>query len=270
MCNGEGHYSARRSRENNQTSDQREADETGFIKSALDYLRGVLCKDGDSYWKADTLRQKAHLEEWANNLGLLLNSDDFLSHFVRGGQEHDILVSENSNRVIKATRCGYFGLTPGIELALVSTSQDARRLHLWEASPYEYLERLYLHNLLIPKINTLEGITIQDTELIIITSQPKFEQIAVTEEEIDLYFLSLGFKKIATASYYREEDNLGIFDAHDKNILGTRNSPETLIPFDIIPCRPMEGFLRFIHESLKSGATLTLDKTSYTSDRSTL
>ena len=45
---------------------------------------------------------------------------------------------------------GVFGLSPGIELALVSSAQGARRFHLWEASPLEYLERLHFQNLLVP------------------------------------------------------------------------------------------------------------------------
>jgi hypothetical protein len=46
---------------------------------------------------------------------------------------------EATDRYLKVTRNGVFGLSPGIELALVSSSQDARRFHLWEASPLECL-----------------------------------------------------------------------------------------------------------------------------------
>ena len=44
------------------------------------------------------------------------------------------MISE-SERIFNVTRNGVFGLSPGIELALVSFSQDARRFHHWEASP---------------------------------------------------------------------------------------------------------------------------------------
>jgi len=46
----------------------------------------------------------------------------------RGGQEHEILKQEE--RVLKVTRNGVFGLSPGIELALVSSAEDARRFQL--------------------------------------------------------------------------------------------------------------------------------------------
>jgi hypothetical protein len=45
-----------------------------------------------------------------------------------------------------------------------------------------------------------------------------------------------GFVKIADAAFYREEDNLGIFD--------------------VIPCHPGGGFLAFIRDALEAGHSL--------------
>jgi len=248
---------------------RRNDDGTDLICSAIDYLRGILHKNGDAYWQANTFRQKAHLEEWATNLGLLIDAEDILPRLVRGGQEHDLYEDQEKQRIIKVTRNDFFGLSPGIELALVSSSKDARRLHLWEASPYQYLERLLLHNKLVPYINRLEGLIVQGEEIAIVTSQPKLDINPVTESEIDEYFRSLRFEKIASASYYRAEDNLGVFDAHDKNVLRSTKDPALLIPFDVIPCQPQEGFLLFIQSCLTSGHSVTLDKKSHTSDRIT-
>ena len=50
------------------------------------------------------------------------------------------------------------------------------------------------------------------------------------------WFASLGFVKITDAAYYRAEDNLGVFDAHDKNLV--RADEDVLVPFDVIPCHP--------------------------------
>ena len=175
----------------------------------------------------------------------------------RGGQEHDIF--REGERVFKVTRDGIFGLSPGIELALVSSHQDARRFHLWEATPLEYLERLDLHNQLVPGLNRLEGILWQaDGDMAIVTSQPRFDIVPVTEAEVDEWLSAQGFRKITQSAYYREEDNLGVFDAHDRHVI---RAGELLVPFDVIPCHPDGGFLEFIGDTLKSGQTLKAERT---------
>ena len=187
----------------------------------------------------------------------MLNPDTITPFLDRGGQEHEILKQED--RILKVTRNGVFGLSPGIELALVSSSQDARRFHLWEASPVEYLERLHLQNQLVPGLNRLEGVIHQaNGELAIVTSQPRFEIIPVSTAEIDAWFASRDFEKITDSAYYRREDNLGVFDAHDKNLV---RAGDDLIPFDVIPCHPGGGFLAFIEETLTAGHSLRAVRT---------
>jgi hypothetical protein len=197
-------------------------------------------------------------------LGLLLNATDLPAKVIRGGQEHELFHDETTDRYFKVTRNGVFGLSPGIELALVSSAQDARRFHLWEASPLEYLERLHLQNLLVPGLNALEGLIVQPgDDMAIVTSQPRFDIVPVTTAEIDTWFASLGFAKITDAAYYRAEDNLGVFDAHDKNLV--RADEDVLVPFDVIPCHPAGGFLAFIEETLAAGHTLRAIRTVTTS-----
>ena len=152
-------------------------------------------------------------------------------------------------------------------MALVSSAADARRFHLWESTPLEYLERLHLQNLLIPGLNVLEGVISQPGgDLAIVTSQPRFELVPVTTAEIDAWFASLGFAKVAESSYYRAEDNLGVFDAHDKNLV---RADDVLVPFDVIPCRPAGGFLAFIEETLAAGHTLRAIRTVTTANTET-
>jgi len=142
------------------------ADGGDLVVQALTYLRAGLSRDGRSPEAASFSSQEACLTEWAESLGLLLSADDLPSKAVKGGQEHDIWHEEASDRYWKLTRNKVFGLSPGIELALVSSSQDARRFHLWEATPFQYLERLRLHNILVPGLNTLEGVIAQPGDLI--------------------------------------------------------------------------------------------------------
>lgn len=239
-------------------ADQRGADAGDLVLAALDFLRGVQKAGGSSSGSPTLARQKEVLYQWADRLGLLLNPDEIIPFLDRGGQEHEIL--SRGERVWKVTRNGVFGLSPGIELALVSSAEDARRFHLWEAAPAEYLERLHLQNLLVPGLNQLEGVIHQaNGELAIVTSQPRFDIIPVSTAEIDAWFAARGFEKITDAAYYRAEDNLGVFDAHDKNLV--RADEDVLVPFDVIPCHPAGGFLAFIEETLAAGHTLRAVRT---------
>ena len=247
-------------------ADQRDADARDLILAALDFLRGGLSGDGEASGPPTLARQEARLREWADRLGLLLNPTALPTKVVRGGQEHDLFHDEANDRYFKVTRNGVFGLSPGIELALVSSAEDARRFHLWEATPAEYLERLHLQNLLVPGINRLEGLIHQvNGELAIVTSQPRFEIVAVSVREIDAWFASLGFTKVTDSAYYRREDNLGVFDAHDKNLV---RAGEDLVPFDVIPCHPAGGFLAFIEETLAAGHSLSAVRTVTTRSHS--
>lgn len=237
------------------------------VLTALRHLEAVLCTDGSTYWQSDPASQKAALEKWAKDLGLQLEPDAILPLLKRGGQEHDIFEDEASQRIFKVTRNGFFDLPPGIDLALVASGSDDRRLHLWEATPYHYLQRLHLQNQLIPELNRLEGIILHNAELSIVISQPRFDILPVTEQEIDAWFLAQGFRKIASASYYRENDNLGIFDAHDKNVLRSSLDPSILIPFDVIPCHPEKGFLNFIQSALAEKLHLQTERSTHTTNR---
>ena len=253
--------------ETDSASHLRRDDGEDRIVAALDHLHEVLQGSGDPYWKTDTFCQKGCLQKWAEGLGLRLDSEPILPLLKRGGQEHDYFLDEENDRCIKLTRSGVFGLMPGIDLTLVPSDQDARRFHLWEASPFEYLERLRLQNLITPGINRLEGIVVQDDDLAICISQPRLEIIPVTQEEIDAWFVSLGFEIVTSAAYYRREDNLGIFDAHDKNVVRSPVDSTVLIPFDVIPVQPDGGFLDFIQATIDAGGTLQVVRTAHTTTR---
>ena len=241
------------------SADQRGANEEDLICAALDFLRGGISPNRGSFGPPTLACQKENLRRWAECLGLLLNAQELPQKILRGGQEHDLYHDETSDRYYKVTRNGVFGLSPGIELSLVSSSEDPRRFHLWEASPLEYLERLHLQNLLVPGLNTLEGLIVQaDGDMAIVTSQPRFDIVPVSTREIDEWFSSMGFLKITDAAYYRDADNLGIFDAHDKNLI---LAEEVLVPFDVIPCHPAGGFLEFIAEAIAGGHRLSAVRT---------
>lgn len=146
-----------------------------------------------------------------------------------------------------------------MDLALVSSDMEARRFQLWEATPIEYLERLLLQNELVLGLNRLEGVIDQgEADLAIVASQPRFDIVPVTLAEIDAWFSAQGFQKVTPCGYYRAQDNLGVFDAHAKNLV---RFEDTLIPFVVIPCRPAGGFLQFIGDTLAAGHSLTAVRT---------
>lgn len=112
------------------------ADGAHLVLAALDHLRAGLSGNGSSSGPPSLARQKESLREWARSLGLLLRHFDLPSKVIRGGQEHDIYHHEASDRYFKVTRDGIFGLSPGMDLALVSSDMEARRFQLWEAAPH--------------------------------------------------------------------------------------------------------------------------------------
>jgi hypothetical protein len=167
-------------------ADQRGTDGEDLVLAALHYVRGGLSLGREASGPPTLARQKENLRGWAASLGLLLSAYDIPAKVVRGGQEHEIFHDESTDRYFKVTRSGVFGFSSGIELALVSSSAEGRRFHLWEATPLEYLEMLYLQNLLVPGLNRIEGIIDQaGDEMAIVTSQPRFEIVPVTVEEVD-------------------------------------------------------------------------------------
>jgi hypothetical protein len=245
-----------------ETSAHSRADGAHLIIEALRYLGGIPPSGGSPSGPPALARQKNDLREWAGSLGLLLDSARIVPRLVRGGQEHDWY--REGERVFKVTRDGIFGLSAGMDLALVSSDMDARRFQLWEASPIEYLERLLLQNELVPELNRLEGVIDQGEDVAIVSSQPRFDIVPVTLAEIDAWFASQGFEKVTACGYYRAEDNLGVFDAHAKNLV---RFEDTLIPFDVIPCRPAGGFLRFIEDTIAAGHSVSVVRTVSTSPR---
>ncbi len=256
------------SKDSDQTPHFSGNDEEDRVVAALHHLREVLSGSSSSHWETDSFRQKTCLTKWAKDLGLYLDFEAILPLLKKGGQEHDYFYQEDSARCVKVTREGVFGLTPGIDLALVADSQDARRFQLWEASPFQYLERLRLQNLITPDLNRLEGVFHQNEDLAIVISQPRFDLNYVTQIEIDKWFEAQGFTTITKSAYYCAENNLAIFDAHDRNVVRSSLDPTILIPFDVIPVQPDGGFLDFIQETLAAGHSLEAVRSSRTTSRS--
>lgn len=238
--------------------------EEGAIEDALDFVRRFLRARGVSLGTASPTRQEKALLAWARHRNRLLSPASALDGLKKGGQEHDIRFDPETGRVLKVTRSGIFGLSPGIELDLVAGGITEKRFHLWEATPLEYLDRLRLQNELVPGIVLLEGVAMDGNGLSVVTSQPALELNPVTQCEIDRWFFGRGFRKVTESGYYREKDNIAVFDAHDKNVV---RSGDELIPFDVIPCHPSKDFLSFVRAAASEGTPIRAERTATTSPR---
>jgi hypothetical protein len=232
------------------------------IASAIHHIRTILEQGGASFGTSSITRMEESLRQWARDLDALLNPDDFLPHLRRGGQEHDIF--EREGRVIKVTRGGYFGLSPGVDFSFEIKGREHKKFKLWEATPLQYLERLRLQNRFTPGLVRLEGVLDTGSELVLVTSQPRFDLLFANTKEIQRWFKSQDFLAITHHAFYRHDDNFAVFDAHDKNVIRYQ---DTLIPFDVIPCHPDREMMDLIRAALAEGAEVEARRTTHTTSR---
>ena len=175
-------------------------------------------------------RQERDLESWARESGLWLDQPErVLEHLVRGGEEHRFW--RGAHYYLKATYPGRYGFTivagqvyPGLAPAL----------------PGEYLERLQLSNAHFGDAVQLEGIAREDGALVIFTSQPTVVGQAADPEDIVAFMehrrlqlldgLALGHA--GALCFYRDLDQLAVFDAHPANVL--KDERGVILPIDLI------------------------------------
>ncbi len=124
---------------------------------------------------------------------------------------------------------------------------------MWEATALQYLIRLSLHNKLVPGLNRFEGL-VEHSEggFGILTSQPRFEIDPASDEEIEEWFGINGFQRVTTYGYFNEPENIGIFDAHDRNVIKIDDA-SGLLAFDVIPCHPNDALPGFLLSALEMG-----------------
>jgi hypothetical protein len=175
-------------------------------------------------------RQERDLEIWAKETGCWITDADLaLKGFIIGGEEHRVL--PGSLDFLKATYPGKYGFS------VISTDSGPT---LTNALPSEYLQRCLLSNRLFHDDIRLLGITQEPAGLVILTSQPTVVGQAASREEMIAFFTALHFVLIPNFSagyrgsltFYRDLDQMAVFDAHPANILKDRNN--VLLPIDTI------------------------------------
>ncbi|WP_395743185.1 hypothetical protein [Prosthecobacter sp.] len=144
------------------------------------------------------------------------------------GSEHEVWLSEDRLRVIKATHAGEFGRKYGPERF---------------ASLEEYLERIRLLNEVFSIGWQVEGCCGENRALRIITSQPAYFGKPPALAEIRNFMLDRGFVFHRTRfgdAWFRKEDGMLVSDAEPKNAALTVNG---IMPFDFLIARPTSELL---------------------------
>ena len=180
-------------------------------------------------------RQERDLEIWAKEVGCWLNASDALRGFIKGGEEHRTL--RGAQVYHKATYPGKYGYT-----VILASGQPT----LTCALPAEYLERLQLANMTFGDDIRLLGVTREEEGLVMVTTQPTIVGEACSAGEMISYFEARRFCMIPgfsaghrrSLSFYRDLDQMAVFDAHPANFLRDQNG--VILPIDAVLLRADE------------------------------
>jgi hypothetical protein len=175
------------------------------------------------------------LVEWGQTHKLIRCESDFL--FFRrapvvGGNEHEVWFDETSNRWFKATYPGQFGLAWGRE---------------GTATPREYLTRLVLHNKYFKDNIQLVALIEWSQRLRVLISQPHIAGEAAQCHEIKEWFICHGFAQLhcnGRIAWYRKRENLLVADAHEGNVIKSKNGE--LVPIDLNITQPVGKILEWV------------------------
>jgi hypothetical protein len=153
--------------------------------------------------------------------------------FAPGGDEHRIQRGEV--RYIKATHAGQCGFT------VIPTPGGPT---LTKALPAEYLHRLLVANRTFGDDLELIGVTREAAGIVIVTSQPTIVGEGASRDDMLAFFAARHFTHVphysagypGALSFYRDLDQIAVFDAHPANFLKDGN--RVILPIDglIVEC----------------------------------
>lgn len=146
-------------------------------------------------------------------------------------------LNPEGTRVFKATHPGKAGFT------VVALPETNGQPELTAALPLEYLERILLQNQLFGDDLKLEGLAGEPGGVSIVTSQPVLVGVAPTPAEITAFPQQLWFQPLTglqlghpgALAFYRDLDEVAVFDAHVANFVKDTNG--TVLPIDLILVR---------------------------------
>lgn len=144
-----------------------------------------------------------NLKYWAEQVGLLMDNDEFEREWIaqgrKDGAENSVYFDEESQRWFKRNSLSY------------------------HTTYLEFFYRLSMHNVMFPETSySLEGFVINDGDLQPIISQPHVKASrGANPVEVEEFMNSLGYTKIAGTEhdYINKEKGVKLEDMHDENIL---------------------------------------------------
>ena len=148
------------------------------------------------------------------------------------GNEHQVWYLPATKAVLKATWPDFFGL-----LVIYRPSEESK------ASPIAYLERWALHNELFGDNVRFIGALAADSGLRLLIQQPAIAGTPATEQEIQRFFTSSGWRRFiidGNVAFFDPERNVVISDTHRGNLILMDDG--LLAPIDL-RVQPVSGSL---------------------------
>ena len=150
-----------------------------------------------------------------------------LADFIPGGEEHRVRPGDDVFG--KATHAGRYGFT------VVAANGQPTLTH---ALPGEYLNRLLLSNRIFSDDVRLAGVCRESAGMVVVTTQPTVVGGAATHDEMLAFFAARHFALLpgfcagyrGSLSFYRDLDQVAVFDAHPANFIRDRNG--IILPID--------------------------------------
>lgn len=114
---------------------------------------------------------------------------------------------------------------------------------LTKALPLEYLERVLLQNEVFGDQMELRGVSVESEKPVILTTQPALIGQPPQLADIAAFFARLWFRPLAglhlghpgALAFYRDLDELAVFDAHPPNFV--QDTQGIVLPIDLILVR---------------------------------
>jgi Serine/Threonine/Tyrosine Kinase found in polyvalent proteins len=201
--------------------------------------------------------EKGILVRWANDTGLAVPADAYMSRIEDTRGEHHVYFDPQRER--------YFKITHGVELDRAGFALTVRTKfhigrktqrfigepHLREATPFEYLTRLQLFNRTFYDTIEVEGVIVDSGREAIVISQPFIHGNAASENDVAGFMNMLGFAvipgirlgKANSVSFLRLRDGVAVFDTHGENFLV---SGPRVVPIDAVMISSDEELLAYL------------------------
>lgn len=227
-------------------SDEASEPDQGFdpqaVLSELRRIRGAEPEGAGLAREIRTDREAESLVEWADERGVLARRSQPPPEDDLTGGEHLVELNEAEGLVFKATKAGKFGFGVDREMIRPKKRREPPRITvgLTDATPDEYLTRLYLQNEEFGDEIQVLGVAKYPQGVSVLTAQPFYRGERTEQPVIDAWFSARGWTPVSgkEGGFYHPGKDLLILDALPRNVLTLEDGE--LMPFDVVIVRPTE------------------------------